>query len=251
MSNQVRSSFSRPFCIHFATVDLPQKWLFFISNSRSASTSPAPCPPRPPPAAPPPRALPSHSTGGRSCPPSAPAQTRWGYKYIRTMSSFPEENKKGILSLIRGVEYSIFDKSMHHDVHTPFEKVFAFSHPFCNKVFVFSHLFWKSFCLFTPLLGKFFAFFTPLRQSFSFSPPPKKLYMGRSKIVPLPTITTTKRIRTLSSPWSVGCAADKKIFFKKSVIFYLSHYLFSFASFQAEWCAHVVALCLHRILNVS
>ena len=33
-------------------------------------------------------------------------------------------NKKGILSLFCGVEYSIFDKSMNHDVHSflPFQK---------------------------------------------------------------------------------------------------------------------------------
>ncbi len=40
-----------------------------------------------------------------------------------------KRNKKGILSLICGVENSIYDK------------VFAFSHPFCDKVFAFSYPF--------------------------------------------------------------------------------------------------------------
>ncbi len=46
----------------------------------------------------------------------------------------PSPNKKGILSLICGVEFSIFDKSIHHDI---MYTVFAFSHPFWDKVFAF------------------------------------------------------------------------------------------------------------------
>ncbi len=53
-------------------------------------------------------------------------------------------NKKGILSLICGVEYRIFDKSMHHDVHsflpfhTSFEKKYLpFHTPFEAKCFLF------------------------------------------------------------------------------------------------------------------
>ncbi len=84
-------------------------------------------------------------------------------------------NKKGILSLICGVENSVFDKSMHRDVH--------------------------SVWLFTPLL----------RQSFSFSHP-KKLYMGKWKIVtrrgrrrrrkehfPLPALSAAPQIESWKS----------------------------------------------------
>ncbi len=69
-----------------------------------------------------------------------------------TRASLPIGNKKGIPSLICGVEYNIFDKSVNHDVQqekTVHEfvwrrfggKVFTFSHPFLGKVFAFTHLF--------------------------------------------------------------------------------------------------------------
>ncbi len=75
--------------------------------------------------------------------------TRLGYTYRFRggggLSLREKTNKKGILSLICGVESSMFDK------------VFALSHPFLDRVFALSH----------PFLDKVLAFSHP-----------KKLYMG-------------------------------------------------------------------------
>ncbi len=115
-----------------------------------------------------------------------------------------KRDKKEILSLICGVEYSHFFTNQwtvtlgqsFYLCLTILRHFFLFSltHPFWDKVFAFT-LFWGKVFVFTHLFwNKVFAFSHP-----------KKLYMGTSKIVPAPTRRTT-----LSSPWSVGFAADKK-----------------------------------------
>ena len=80
------------------------------------------------------------------------------------------------------------------------DKVFPFHTPFETKVFTFSHPYWdKSFYFFTPLLRQKLLLCTPqktVHRQFENSPPP----------------ATTRRTTTISSPWSVGCAADKKIY---------------------------------------
>ena len=82
------------------------------------------------------------------------------------------ENKKGILSLLCGVECSISDKLVHHGV----------LHSFC----LFTPLLRQSFCLFSPILRKSFCLYTSiLRQSFA-SSRPKKLHMGDLKWPPHP-----------------------------------------------------------------
>ncbi len=80
---------------------------------------------------------------------------------------------------------------------------------------LFPRLLRQRFCLFTPLLKKSFCFFTPLlRPSFCLFTPQKTLH-GNLKNGPPPTTTRT----TLSSPSSVGCAADKKarVFFGRCI----------------------------------
>ncbi len=108
------------------------------------------------------------------------------------------KNKKGILLLICGVEYSIFDKS-NHDVHR-----------FC----LFTPLLRQSFCLFTPPFEtrylpfhtpfdtKFLPFPTPFETRFCFFIPQKTEH-GKVKNGP-PTTTRRRTTTTLSSPWSVG-----------------------------------------------
>ncbi len=63
-----------------------------------------------------------------------------------------------------------------------------------DKVFPFHTFLRQSFCFVTPLL----------RQSFCFAHPKNCTWAVCKQSPPTPTRTTT-----LSSPWSVGCAADK------------------------------------------
>ncbi len=63
----------------------------------------------------------------------------------------------------------------------------------------------QSFCLFTPLLRQRFCLFTPPKNVCTWS--------GQKQAPPTPPRRTT-----LSSPWSVGCAADKKL-----VLFHRAH----------------------------
>ncbi len=126
----------------------------------------------------------------------------WGKKESNLVSAraLPEKTRKGSFhwstDLRRGIwikKCTSFRKETDPQIlsfpftHPFWDKVFAFSHPFRNKVFALSH----------PFGDKVFAFSHP-----------KKLYMGNQKIVPPPTGT---RRTTLSSPWSVGCAPDKKL----------------------------------------
>ena len=68
----------------------------------------------------------------------------------------------------------------------------------------------QSFCLFTPLLRQCFCIVIPLlRQSFAFHTP-KNCTWETEKWSPPTTTIATRRRTTLSSRWSVGCAADKK-----------------------------------------
>ncbi len=91
-------------------------------------------------------------------------------------------NKKGILSLICGVENSILDK------------VLAFSHPFLDKVFcLVTPLFRQSLCLVTPLFRQSFCLVTPLfTQSFCLVTPQKTVH-GRLKNGPHPNNNKKKK----------------------------------------------------------
>ncbi len=71
-------------------------------------------------------------------------------------------------------------------------------HPFWRKVFSGCTHFEEKFSLDAPILKKSFPWMHPFW-----------LYMGDSKTVPPRSPTATRRT-TLTSPWSVGCAADKK-----------------------------------------
>ncbi len=66
-------------------------------------------------------------------------------------------NKKGTLSLICGVVYIIFDKYMHHDIH--------------------------SFCLFTPLLRQSVCLFSPLFETKCLPFHPQKTLHGKLRMV--------------------------------------------------------------------
>ncbi len=81
---------------------------------------------------------------------------------------------------------------------TVMHTVFAFSHPFWDKIFAFSHPFWdKVFAFSHPSWDKVFHFHTPKTE--------------HGKMKNGPPATTRRRWTTLSSPCSVGCAADRKL----------------------------------------
>ena len=76
-----------------------------------------------------------------------------------------------------------------------------------QSVCLYTSILRQSFCLYTPVLKQSFCLFTPLLgQNFCLFTPQKTVHgkLETSKIVPAPSRRTT-----LSSPWSVGCAADK------------------------------------------
>ena len=80
--------------------------------------------------------------------------------------------------------------------------MFSLGTPILKKSFLWVHPFWR----------KVFSWYTHLKNSFLWMHP-FWVYIGDQKIVPPNPPTTTRRRRgrrtTLSSPWSVGCAADK------------------------------------------
>ncbi len=70
-------------------------------------------------------------TGERSNPANQPSRKLMDAERRERIGRCGEQNKKGILSLICGVENGIFDKSMHYSmIYTVFDKVLAFSRPF-------------------------------------------------------------------------------------------------------------------------
>ncbi len=105
---------------------------------------------------------------------------------------------------------------MYHDIHS-----FAFSHPFKDNVFVFSHPFWNKVSAFShPLWDKISAFSHPFWNKVSaFSHPflDKVFCLFRiqktvhGKLKNNPPQQQQKQGLTLSSPWSVGFAAEKNV----------------------------------------
>ncbi len=93
------------------------------------------------------------------------------------------KDKKGILSLICGVEYSIFVKSRHHDVQS-----------FC----LFTPLLRQSFCLFTPLLRQSFCFFTPQKTvhgDLKNGPPQQQQQQQQQERFPLTDLSAAPQIK--------------------------------------------------------
>ncbi len=109
------------------------------------------------------------------------------------------------LSLICGVEYSIFDNQW-----TMLYTVFAFSHQFKTKFLPFPTPFETKFLPFpAPFETKFLPLHTPFETKFCLYRPQKTVH-GKLKNGPTTTRRRRRRRRTmLSSPWSVGCAAAK------------------------------------------
>ncbi len=109
-------------------------------------------------------------------------------------------------------------------MHQFCSKCFLWIHPFWRKKF-WIHPFWKKFSLDAPILKKTFLWMHPFwRKVFSGYTHFEKsflwmhpfwVYMGDWKTVPPNPPTTTTTRTTLSSPWSVGFAADKKHMWKK------------------------------------
>ncbi len=87
----------------------------------------------------------------------------------------------------------------------------ALMHQFCSKsFFVNTPILKKSFLWIHPFWRKVFSECTHLEKSFLWMHP-FWVYLGDwNTVPPIPRTTTTRRRRTkLSSPWSVGFAADK------------------------------------------
>ncbi len=141
------------------------------------------------------------------------SQSIWNVSFFLFLSwrktvwmSFPEsypkrngkkKNKKGILLVICGVENSILTKFL--PFHTPFETKFL---PFHTLFRIQGKLYFPN----TRQINNNIIWIFEFKYTDPLHTP--KTAHGRLKTGPPPTTTTTRT--TLSSPWSVGCAAGKK-----------------------------------------
>ncbi len=107
------------------------------------------------------------------------------FRKVRTYMFF-KKNKKGILSLICGVENCHIFWQIDGPWHLAKVCSLFLAHPFWEIFFLYTPILRQSVCLYTPPLRQSFCLFTPpLRQSFCLLSP-QKLYIGTSKIVPTP-----------------------------------------------------------------